>query len=619
MSTLPTTPAISVKKPATYELRVEPSTAVYAGQDVKLVVFKDGAAISVAEAGNLKLQFGPAGKSPPDPVNAAWEFKDADSPYILLHTEYLADGDYDIALYEDTTELVKSTVKITSDDNIARNMVASGAETARRTAEALETLVDDGISVNSTKRMPTSDQALWTAIRGCTQKRAFDNYDKFIQTALCTRSGKAGSCEAHSSLVRNTSEAWLYRYGSKGFALLETATEVFLLCRSCCCNLKTAVEGAEIDVDEESARFDRPVTKQEIVDALGTYLSGDRLPYVDTIVKNLQITGYTRDDFPFCQRTMRDTPCLYELIWSYWHEMGYLAQTMAAITARFQNIRVGGSNALAMLTVDPLRPINNLMWGYVQAGKDWLTVRRRAGEYGHEYGLTLQGKAVGDITPADPRSRFLEAFHQLLGECAQFYKDDANKWIDPDPYPLLNSIIAVHLLLAEGAHNQFGDLPFVSRKEMLIQQWLLAQPPMTSFLQSRPMIPYDEPWMGQVDSMKKLMGWTDTSVIHFNRLAVFGERLLLSIRYGNWNDRDILPDQAANWAVYWRTEVQGYIHAYKTVTGVDLSGTTVQQARVDATPPSVLIARRTPQSTNALPENEFAPTSIPALNGRITR
>ena len=94
----------------------------------------------------------------------------------------------------------------------------------------------------------------------------------------------------------------------------------------------------------------------------------------------------------------------------------------------------------------------------------------------------------------------------------------------------------MHLLLAEGAHNQFGDLPWTARVEMLIQQWLLARPEMRDFLQSRPMVPYKEPWMGEVDTMKTLQGWTDVTVTHFRDLAVFGEQILLSIRYGDWID-----------------------------------------------------------------------------------
>ena len=83
------------------------------------------------------------------------------------------------------------------------------------------------------------------------------------------------------------------------------------------------------------------------------------------------------------------------------------------------------------------------------------------------------------------------------------------------------------------------------------------------------MVPYREPWMDRVDTMKQIQGWGDASVTHFRDLAVFGEQLLLSIRYGNWS---VISDSAAaaNWAREWRTEVQTYMHSYRAVTGVDL-------------------------------------------------
>ena len=58
--------------------------------------------------------------------------------------------------------------------------------------------------------------------------------------------------------------------------------------------------------------------------------------------------------------------------------------------------------------------------------------------------------------------------------------------------------------------------------------------------------------------------------MHFRDLAVFGEQLLLGIRYGAWS-RENDQAQAANWVRYWRPELQGYIHAYRAVTGVDLT------------------------------------------------
>ena len=140
------------------------------------------------------------------------------------------------------------------------------------------------------------------------------------------------------------------------------------------------------------------------------------------------------------------------------------------------------------------------------------------------------------------------------------------------------------MILSQGAHNQFGDLPSTARVEMLMQQWLLARPEFREFLPTRIMVAYPEPWMDRVDAMKKLQGWTDTSVMHFHALASFGEQLILSIRYGNWS---VLfePVQAFNWARLLRPQIQGYSHAYRAVTGVDL-GTELSDTKVDATLPS---------------------------------
>jgi hypothetical protein len=86
--------------------------------------------------------------------------------------------------------------------------------------------------------------------------------------------------------------------------------------------------------------------------------------------------------------------------------------------------------------------------------------------------------------------------------------------------------------------------------------------------------------------MKRLQGWTDTSVLHFRNLGVFGEQVLLSVRFGNWNDAHD-PARAANWARFWRAEIQGYVHAYRAVTGADVSA-----EPVDSTLPAVHLQRR---------------------------
>jgi len=93
--------------------------------------------------------------------------------------------------------------------------------------------------------------------------------------------------------------------------------------------------------------------------------------------------------------------------------------------------------------------------------------------------------------------------------------------------------------------------------------------------------------------MKTLQGWPDVSARHFRDLAVFGERILLTLRWGDWSAiNDALSAQ--NWAIYMRGAIQGYVHAYRAVTGVDLSATTsaVQLAAESYRQPSELLRNR---------------------------
>jgi hypothetical protein len=167
---------------------------------------------------------------------------------------------------------------------------------------------------------------------------------------------------------------------------------------------------------------------------------------------------------------------------------------------------------------------------------------------------------------------------------------------------LLNALKEVHLILAEGAHNQFGDLTWTARAEMMTIQWMLARPEMKEFLRGRYMVPYQEEWMGAVDSMKKLQGWTDATITHFYELAVTGERILLSIRYGDWSDIENIEDQARNWARSCKPEIQRYVHGYRTVTGVDLAADIVdtRDAAARYLQPSVLLQRRLTQQTSMM-------------------
>ncbi|MBI3153540.1 MAG: hypothetical protein HYZ21_15510, partial [Chloroflexi bacterium] len=356
----------------------------------------------------------------------------------------------------------------------------------------------------------TVDQPLWPAIRNRAKAISFPYYKDFINKVLCVEGKEKvkipspGICTdspggAGEKAERQLGELYAPLHGVGAYDLLKTVTEAFLLLN---CGV-ALVDGNLYLEKEEVTRLENisDVTIGAIKTKLGEYLNlgGGKLPYIDRIIK-AAFPDEKTVDLPYCYGILRSKascPCLLELIWSYWHEEGMLVQSLNAISMRFQNkrLRPTDRDPLAHVEIDPLRPLNNLLWGYIQDEQHRLTVPRRTYEYDHHYGLRLYGKAVPELQPADSRSKFLEAFHNLLHRCAIFYKEDDNTMVISDAYPVLNALKEVHLLLAQGAHNQFGDLPWTARVEMLIQQWLLARPEIRDFLQSRAMVPYKEDWM----------------------------------------------------------------------------------------------------------------------------
>ena len=454
------------------------------------------------------------------------------------------------------------------------------------------------VSLQRSTAGATADQGLWVAIRARTRTIGFDSYQSFVDRVLRFE----GGTQAENKLLQHLRPSpERLSLGVDAYQLLKAATEAFLILR--CGVLGDSADQAVYNnyrLEEEARLGQGALSSQSIGDRLSAYLSKGNLPYVDRILAGLTVADADRQDDTLDTafhgtliEGRRYDPCLLELIWSYWHEEGMLVQAMNAISLRFQNKRVpGDGNPLASLELHPLRSMSNLLWGYIQDEPFRLTVARRAYEYSHQYGISLLGKAVPGFQPADHRSKFLEAFHSLLQQVADFYKEDADTTVIANGFPLLNSLKEVHMLLAEGAHNQFGDLPWTARVEMLLQQWLLSRAELQDFLRGRPMVPYKEPWMGQVDTLRRMFGWGDTPVTHFRDLGTFGEQILLSIRYGDWINVD-LEDAAKNWARYWKPEIQGYIHAYRATTGVDLTSADADMARqINAVPPAVLLQRR---------------------------
>jgi hypothetical protein len=436
-----------------------------------------------------------------------------------------------------------------------------------------------GVTLHRTATHATLDQALWVAIRNRTHAVSFNRYRDYMNRVL----------HGAEALPANRARELDTPRGVDAYRALKYATEAFLLHEG-----GVFIRGGErhdgIDPHEEESRLGERYTRDQMEDRLREYL-GDppRLPYIKRIINDafpwLEREGQVRD--PVLLERI-DQPLLIELIHTYWLEEGMLMQTMNAVSQRFQNVRsTSERDPLANLELDPLRRLNNWLWGFTQDELNRLTVRRRAFEYLHHYGLPLYGKAVPGLQPADNRSKFLEAFHNLLYQCSVFFKEDFQTTIIADGYPLLNSLKEVHLILAQGACNQFGDLPWTARVETLLVQFMLSQPAIHDFLQSRTMVPYKEAWMPQVDAMKTLQGWSDVTVTHFRDLADYGEQILLAIRYGDWINVNN-EDSARTFGRYFRSEIQGYLHAYRAVTGVDLT----KSGKVDATIPAVHLQTR---------------------------
>lgn len=429
---------------------------------------------------------------------------------------------------------------------------------------------------------PTLDEALWHAIRERTHAISFERYRKFLNRVLLWEE----NAPMPAPIERRLRDLGAHLHGTGAYQVLKTATEVFLLME---CGVRIPHHHRD-EFTTQSSASRRPHDFGELSDRLSQYLGHPpQLPYIRRVVEAAfpQYELSTSAGRHLLVDRINE-PCLLELIWSYWHEEGMLMQTINAITRRFQNVRKPGDrDPLLNVEIDPLRPANNILWGYVQDEPNRLTVARRASEYAHEYGLALYGKALPSIQPSETRSKFLEAFHNLLYQCSVFFKEDAQTTVIADGYPLLNALKDVHLILAQGAHNEFGDLPWTARAEMLLVQFILARPEIRDFLQSRPMVPYREQWMPQVDAMKTLQGWTDVTVTHFRDLGVYGEQILLSVRYGDWTNVDN-EDSAKNWARFHKEILYAYWNAHRAVTGIDLTNPDT----VDATLPAILLQRR---------------------------
>jgi hypothetical protein len=609
----------------------------------------------ILESSSLQLLAGSPGGNISDLMSLSWPVKVkfhstttgvTNTDNLVLFPQLFLGSEFDdgtpafqsaFSAVENTLELFNSELRLgvemtyLPEGDTSQPMASPLGRVADEISDSITTLTNT-IATNLSKTITTQlqppgvqfteDLGLWVLIKRGTDQLSFVNYLNYMDQVFCGTEGTAnGEIRTRARLI-NTNRSLPFM-NVDAYSAVKVATEAFVMV-SCMANRGFTSEDIE-ELNRSVRLVNGAPNEAELNRYYNNYLERVNgatgiIPYLAVIRRKLSndsIKNTTFEEaFNFylgntesgrradtCYGLISDKlnrPCFLELIWSYWHEESMMVQGLNAISRRFQNIRGNGKvDPLANLEIDPLRPLNNLLWGYVQDHQHRLTVRRRAYEYNHHYGMSLRGEAARDMRFADPRSKFIESFHTLLNLASRYYKQADDMTVKPDGFPILNGLRETHLVLSEGAHNQYGDLPSTSRAEMLMEQWLLARPEFREFLPTRVMTAYPEPWMDRVAALNQMMGWTKTSVLHFNYLAVFGEKILLSIRFGNWADTGITADAASNWANFWRQEIQGYIHAYRAVTGVDLSADGVAAGqRVDTLQPSVHLYRRLQEQQN---------------------
>src|SRR5262245_892242 len=348
----------------------------------------------IAEGGVVRLEARPQGGNPAGHYNYTWTL-DGGGSLVLLDPPDQQTGP---VIHWDTTDLRPGGYKITVLGTLKSGITRIGdAQSPDRgdisiTVEPRPVSRGDTVPVTlrRTATESTADQALWVAIRNRTQAISFDRYNAFIDCVLCEGiSPQHGGAAAGENDERGIGSPplWFRRfelgnrptiYGVDAYNLLKLATEVFLLLEAGVVVTRggkvTLLDPDLFEPFEESARLNEGAILPVIEDRLKQYFGGvtSNLPYLTRILDALLGLDPAKraERLPYCDVVLQrrfSCPTMIELIWSYWHEEGMLVQTLKAIELRFQNGRGPiDRDPLANLEIDPLRPLNNLLWGYIQ-------------------------------------------------------------------------------------------------------------------------------------------------------------------------------------------------------------------------------------------------------------
>ena len=257
---------------------------------------------------------------------------------------------------------------------------------------------------------------------------------------------------------------------------------------------------------------------------------------------------------------------LIEPIWAFWMEAAQLARLTTAFAAR----QVDGSGR------GPSRgiPKVDLPASAIASLKAWLADHRdgsraaaREANYLAHYGLRLPGRGGVKSSP------FLEVFQSVLLEAIRH--EEAPRTSISRSLMLMLRRLHVHLsrtasLIVDGlpppdVFPRLGESLSLGRADLLVAQSILASPAIAAALRGHILVAYPDVWMSPLDRLRQLTRTLDSLSLFYDDLAVTSERLLLSIRFGNWMQAS--STDAANWATFWQDEMARYLIAYQEVTG----------------------------------------------------
>ncbi len=315
------------------------------------------------------------------------------------------------------------------------------------------------VSLSRARQPNTADEILWVVIRNSANELAFNPYQDFMDALFSNpRIERAANLEKKSVSDALDLHCKTFAFSSiDAYRVLKIATELFVTTR--CGVLRPPA--LRPDPVEEEARFGHRLGAvfatlwEDYLEPLGNFdgRTARILPYLDLIRRKLGDIGAVRSSTASLVDQQAELiqdklvhPILLELIWSYWMEEGMLVQSFNSITRRFQNLRTNGErDPLAQMEIDPLRPVNNLLWGYVQdeqgqpqraapGARVRPPLRVHAARQGA--GRAAHGRHAG-------RSSSRRSTTCCTGACSSTQRDDDTTVI-ADAFPVLNALKETH-------------------------------------------------------------------------------------------------------------------------------------------------------------------------------